>query len=150
MFKTSRPPAHCVQYIEHRSTLASSVVAKTTDFVLGISGLEHRSTLASSVVAKASDFLANISGLEHRSTLASSVVAKATDFFAKISRLPTQSRCGLHRATAQGWSPCHQATTSTFRISTVSGIPRSERTAEQAAIASLRLSRDRDSGLVDP
>jgi len=57
MFKTSRPPAHCVQHIEHRSTLASSVVAKTTDFVLGISGLEHRSTLTSSVVAKVTDFV---------------------------------------------------------------------------------------------
>jgi len=68
--------SHCVQRLEHRSTLASSVVAKTTDLFANISGLEHRSTLASSVVAKTTDLFANISGLEHRSTLASSVVAK--------------------------------------------------------------------------
>ncbi|NLF73722.1 MAG: hypothetical protein GX575_32205 [Candidatus Anammoximicrobium sp.] len=73
MFRSRHRLARCIQHLEHRSTLASSVVAKGADFV-EMSGLEHRSTLASSVVAKGADFV-EISGLEHRSTLASSVVA---------------------------------------------------------------------------
>ena len=66
MFKARRRPAHCVHRLEHRSTLASSVVAKRGPIFGGISGLEHRSTLASSVVARRPIFR-GISGLEHRS-----------------------------------------------------------------------------------
>jgi len=46
----------------------------------GISGREHRSTLASSVVARGPIFR-GISGVEHRSTLASSVVARRPIFW---------------------------------------------------------------------
>jgi hypothetical protein len=50
MFKSIRRPDQCVQHLEHRSTLASSVVAKQRISWWIRSGLEHRPTLASSVV----------------------------------------------------------------------------------------------------
>ncbi|NLF70367.1 MAG: hypothetical protein GX575_15120 [Candidatus Anammoximicrobium sp.] len=44
-----------------------------------VSGVEHRSTLASSVVATQAVFFGDISGVGHRSTLASSVVATGAE-----------------------------------------------------------------------
>jgi hypothetical protein len=53
MFPTKRCPDHCVKRREHRSTLASSVVAKQWISWWIRSGLEHRPTLTSSVVTSA-------------------------------------------------------------------------------------------------
>ena len=50
MYPTRPRPDHCVDHREHRSTLASSVVAKQRISWWIRSGFEHRPTLASSVV----------------------------------------------------------------------------------------------------
>ncbi len=52
MFPTRSRPDHHVVRREHRSTLASSVVAKQRTFWWIRSGLEHRPTMASSVVTQ--------------------------------------------------------------------------------------------------
>jgi len=53
MFPTRPRPDYCVDHREHRSTLASSVVAKQRISWWIRSGFEHRPTLASSVVTQA-------------------------------------------------------------------------------------------------
>ena len=53
MFSMGPRPDHCVSHREHRSTLASSVVAKQRISWWICSGFERRPTLASSVVTQA-------------------------------------------------------------------------------------------------